>query len=103
VAVAGRDTYIRIYDEATKSLAYTMKEKGELPGHSNRIFSIRFNPLDSNMVVSGGWDNTLQLYDIRQKGPAASIYGPHICGDAIDFKNDGYSLLTGSYRNDDAL
>jgi COMPASS component SWD3 len=59
VAVAGRDTYIRIYDEATKSLAYTMKEKGEMPGHSNRVFSVRFNPLDSNMVVSGGWDNTL--------------------------------------------
>ena len=36
-----------------------MKEKGELPGHSNRMFAVRFNPLDSNILVSGGWDNTL--------------------------------------------
>ena len=33
----------------------------------------------------------------------ASIFGPHLCGDAIDFKNDGWTVLTGSYRNDDAL
>lgn len=59
LAVAGRDLHIRIYDETTKSLAVKMKEKGELPGHSNRIFSVKFNPNDSNMLVSGGWDNTL--------------------------------------------
>jgi len=59
LATAGRDTHIRIYDETTKSLALTMKERGDQPGHSNRVFSVRFNPLDSNMVVSGGWDSTL--------------------------------------------
>lgn len=31
------------------------------------------------------------------------MYGPHICGDAIDFRNDGYTLLAGSYRQNDAL
>lgn len=59
LAAAGRDAHVRIYDETTKSLAVTLKERGELPGHSNRIFSVKFNPLDSNMLVSGGWDNTL--------------------------------------------
>ncbi len=75
-----------------------MKESSELPGHSNRIFCVKFNPYDPNKIASGGWDNTIQIYDIRKKGPIASIYGPHICGDAIDFKNDGFTLLTGSYR-----
>ncbi len=103
LATAGRDAHVRIYDETTKSLAMSMKEKGELPGHSNRIFSVKFNQIQQNMLVSGGWDNTLQIYDIREKGPVASIYGPHICGDALDFRNDGYTLLTGSYRQDDAL
>ena len=55
------------------------------------------------MMVSGGWDNTLQIYDIRAKGPVASIYGPQICGDTLDFRNDGCSLIAGSYRHDDAL
>ena len=50
------------------------------------------------MLSSGGWDNTVQIYDIRKKGPVGSIYGPHICGDAIDYYNDGFTLMTGSYR-----
>ena len=103
LATAGRDAHIRLYDETTKSLSMTLKEKGELPGHSNRIFSVKFNHMQPNTLVSGGWDNTLQVYDIREKGPVASIYGPHICGDALDFRHDGYTLLAGSYRNDDAL
>lgn len=103
LATAGRDTHIRIYDETTKSLFMNLKERGDLPGHSNRIFSVKFNPVNPSMLFSGGWDNTMQIYDIREKGPVASIYGPHICGDAIDVRFDGYSVLTGSYRQDDAL
>lgn len=80
-----------------------MKELGELPGHSNRVFTVKFNPNDQNVICSGGWDNTVQIYDIRKKGPIASIYGPHICGDAIDFKDDGHSILTGSYRQENVL
>ena len=59
LAVGGRDCHIRIYDETTKSLSMSMKEKGDFPGHSNRIFSVKFNPIRQNMLVSGGWDNTL--------------------------------------------
>ena len=98
LATAGKDKYIRLYDEQTKSIVLRMKENGELPGHSNRIFCVRFDPQNSNMLSSGGWDNTVQIYDIRKKGPVGSIYGPHICGDAIDYYNDGFTLLTGSYR-----
>jgi len=55
------------------------------------------------MIASGGWDNTVQIFDIRKKGPVKSLFGPHICGEAIDFRNDGFTLLTGSYRQDDVL
>ena len=65
LATAGKDRYIRLYDEQTKSLVMKLKEKKELPGHSNRIFCTKFNPADPNMIVSGGWDNTIQIYDIR--------------------------------------
>lgn len=95
--------YVRIYDETTKSQVLQMKEKGELPGHSNRIFAVKFNPVNENILCSGSWDNTVQVYDLRQKGPIESIYGPHICGDALDFRNDGYTLLTGSYRAEDPI
>lgn len=103
LATAGKDKYIRIYDEQTKSIVLKMKENGEMPGHSNRIFCVKFDPLSEHRLASGGWDNTIQIYDIRKKGPVASIYGPHVCGDAIDFFNDGHTMLTGSYRQEDVL
>ena len=80
-----------------------MKENGEMPGHSNRVFCVKFDPLSQHTLASGGWDNTIQIYDIRKKGPVASIYGPHVCGDAIDFYNDGHTMLTGSYRQEDVI
>jgi len=59
---------------------------------------LKFNPYNPNMIISGGWDNLLMINDLRDKGPVASIYGPHICGDSIDVRSDGYTILTGSYR-----
>lgn len=104
LATAGKDKIVRLYDEQTKALVLKMKDNGErLPGHSNRIFALKFNPYDPNIIASGGWDNTVQIYDIRRRGPIASIYGPHICGEAIDFHSDGYTLLTGSYRSENVL
>lgn len=46
LATAGRGTHVSIYDETTKSLAFKMKELGELPGHSNRVFCVKFNKSD---------------------------------------------------------
>jgi COMPASS component SWD3 len=104
LATAGKDKYVRLYDEQTKALVLKMKEGGDmLPGHSNRVFCVKFDPYDPNIIASGGWDNTIQVYDIRRRGPVASIYGPHVCGDAIDFKDDGVTFLTGSYRQEDCL
>jgi len=59
LATAGKDKFIRLYDEQTKSLVLKMKERKELCGHSNRIFCTKFDPNDSNKIVSGGWDNTI--------------------------------------------
>jgi COMPASS component SWD3 len=103
LAAAGRDRQIWVYDETTKSLAFKMKEKLDLPGHSNRIFNVKWNHVDQNQVVSGGWDMTIQIYDIRARGPVAYIYGPQICGDSICFRNDGRTMVTGSYRWVDVL
>lgn len=59
MATAGKDTIIRVYDEFTKSLSLKFSQQGDHPGHSNRVFSVKFNPYNPNMLVSGGWDNTL--------------------------------------------
>lgn len=103
---AGKDTAIRIYDEATKTLLTTMQggmgySNRASPGHSNRIFSCKVMPDDENIIVSGGWDNTVQIWDIRAGHSVRSIYGPHICGDALDVY--GNTILTGSWRPDNQL
>lgn len=65
-ATAGKDKTVRIYDEATKSCMVAMSSGTAkvTPGHSNRIFSVKFHPEDPNLVLSGGWDNTVQVSDL---------------------------------------
>jgi len=55
------------------------------------------------MVVSGGWDNTIQIYDLRYRGPVRTMYGPHICGDCIEIRSDGHTMVAGSYRAEDCI
>lgn len=98
LAVAGRDRHVRIYDETTKAQICAMKEKGKLSGHANRIFALKFNKTDQNMLASGGWDNNIFIYDVRKKGPTHAIHGPMVCGEALEFHSDGVSLVAGSYR-----
>jgi WD40 repeat protein len=72
-----------------------------LCGHGSRIFCVKFNKTDENIIASGGWDNNIFLYDIRVKGPITAIYGPLVYGEAIEFHSDGVFMVTGSYRNDE--
>lgn len=48
LAVGGRNCKVRIFDETTKQLAFSMKELAQEPGHSNRIFCVKFNPTNSD-------------------------------------------------------
>ena len=95
---------MRLYDESSRTLVSSLTgiHSDATPGHSNRVFAVKFDPRDDNLIVSGGWDNTIQVHDIRVGGSVRSIYGPHICGDSIDVAGDGV-LLTGSWRPDDQL
>jgi len=103
---AGKDKVIRVFDEATKSIVVSMQgglgySSKTTPGHSNRVFSTKFKPGDENVVVSGGWDNTVQIWDLRAGAAVRSIFGPHICGDALDIC--GEEIVTGSWRQKDQL
>ena len=66
-------------------------------GHSNRVFSVKFHPDDPNVVLSGGWDNTVLIWDTRTGLAERSIYSPHLAGDSLDVHNG--VVLTGSHRS----
>ncbi|KAI9090174.1 WD40-repeat-containing domain protein [Phlyctochytrium arcticum] len=108
LATGGSDQMIRVYDgmgmkEITAMHQGTPGVPIETAGHSNRIFSLRFHPTDPHCLISGGWDNTIQLWDIRVGHSVRSIYGPHICGDSLDISDNGEKILTGSWKKDDNL
>lgn len=102
IATAGKDCCVRIYDDATKRLVRSY-EKGSWvsPGHSNRVFSTRFKPNDPNVLLTGGWDSAVFIWDIRQPKSVNAFVGPNVSGDTIDARGD--VLLIGSHRAKNSL
>jgi len=97
-ASAGKDFHIRIYDDDTKNVAVNLLPADwNQPGHSNRIFSVKFLPDDPNTLISAGWDSNVHIWDIREKKSVGCFYGPSVSGDSLDYKNG--TILSGSYRN----
>lgn len=70
--VAGKDMVIYLYDEVTRQLVCPMVSNGiKLMGHTNRVFCTKFLPEDPNVVITGGWDRIMKLYDTRIGRPVA--------------------------------
>ena len=100
--IAGADCNVYLYDEASRELVSTMNSNGiKLPGHASRVFCTKFVPDDPNVVISGGWDRIMKMYDTRIGKPVAQIGGPQICGDSIDISGD--EILAGSNRQEKPL
>ena len=104
-ATAGTDKTVRIYDGKTKKLrteyARAKYDMTSPSGHSDRIYCVHFTQNDANVLASGGWDNTIQLWDLRQPSAVMVLPGPHICGDAIDTCDN--LLIAGSWRTHEQL
>lgn len=100
-ATAGQDARIRVYDNENVSKIVHEFSRLANPTHANRIYSLKFHEDDKNLIVSGGWDETLILWDLRMSHSANFIYGPLICGDSLDILHN--EILTGSWRDSKQL
>ncbi len=102
-ATAGRDRFVRVYDENTKQLQVSMGSTilDTAAGHANRVFSSCFDPASPHTLLTGGWDNTVHIWDTRSGRSERKIFGPHIAGEALDISNG--CVLTGSWRPNDTL
>lgn len=67
-ATAGRDHIVRLFDETTGALVRECDNVGS-HGHTNRIYALKYHPSDANMLLSAGWDNSIQFcqLDMREK------------------------------------
>eukprot|EP00826_Nyctotherus_ovalis_P024774 TRINITY_DN1911_c0_g2_i2.p1 TRINITY_DN1911_c0_g2~~TRINITY_DN1911_c0_g2_i2.p1 ORF type:complete len:392 (-),score=69.96 TRINITY_DN1911_c0_g2_i2:157-1332(-) len=103
LAAAGRRKAIKIFDDEKRVLLTKLRPKGQQkPGHSNRIFAVKFDSMGKTLIT-GGWDLTVKVWDVNSGTVAHSIYGPEINGDAIDLYEDGDLFVTGSHRSKEAL
>lgn len=96
-ATGGTDHFVRVYDDETMKLKTVLDPfySGKT-GHSNRIFCVKYNKANSNLIASAGWDNTIIIHDIRQKGPVSGMLGAYVCGDSLEFF--GTEIISGSWR-----
>lgn len=60
--------------------------RGEKRSHGNRVFAVKFYTND--ILLSGGWDNSVIVWDVRSNDIIRTVLGPHLCADAMDTKED---------------
>ena len=53
------------------------------------------------ILLSAGWDRSVKVWDMRLQRCVRSIFGPYICGDAVDISRG--QVLTGSWRHTNPL
>lgn len=93
-ATAGKDANIRIYDEETKSESQMLKKADwNHTGHDNRVFALKF--IEDKILLSGGWDSVIHVWDIRTGKSVKHMYGSNLSGESLDFQ-DG-KILAGCY------
>lgn len=96
-AVGCEDKTIKIFDENMKVVSHKIQSGSAYSsGHMSRVNSICFGKSAEyeNLIVSGGWDQRVNIYDIRTKKYVATFLGPYIAGDSIDITNN--LIITGS-------
>lgn len=101
LACAGQEQTVRIYDVET--LKVTNKFQGEVIGHKNRIFALKFDPMNPYVLYSGAWDCYILVNDLRMREKVGDILGPYICGECLDISKDGKYLIAGSYTSSSYL
>ncbi|XP_043277739.1 uncharacterized protein [Venturia canescens] len=103
IVSGGKDAAVRLYDaEIGKLITIYQKAEGDIVEekvgkfHRMRIFACKFHQSYPGLFITGGWDDTVRIWDVRVgDGSVRLIKGPHICGDAIDIKET--YVLTGSW------
>ncbi|XP_067929994.1 WD repeat-containing protein 5B-like [Watersipora subatra] len=106
MAIGGADPAINVYDTVTKKKVVTLEpsdSRDVMNGHRLRVFAVQYHPNDTHMLISGGWDDTIQFWDDRTPHAVRRIYGPHICGDALDIDGVHNHVITGSWRKNNVL
>lgn len=104
IAAVGSDCSLKLYDYETQKTTSDLRTRayiqGKVSGHTNRLFSCLY--VDNNTIASCGWDDTVILWDMRSGQVLRSLFGAHICGEALAYVGNNM-IVTGSWRDKNQL
>ncbi|CAH8519362.1 unnamed protein product [Dicrocoelium dendriticum] len=109
----GDDCNIRVYDLNQMRCVRTCSSSfnaDKVDGHVMRICALKYHPRGrentdyAHLFISGGWDDTIHVWDDRLPCSLWTYAGPHIAGsDALDIEPLSNEILTSSWRRDTTM
>ncbi|KAI3359223.1 hypothetical protein L3Q82_002748 [Scortum barcoo] len=95
LAVAGDDAKIRVWKVPERGLKETLTEpEFILQGHTEKIYSIKFHPLASGLLVSSSYDLTVRLWNLESKEQVKVLTGHQEQIFGMAWSPDGKLLAT---------
>ncbi|CAH8520836.1 unnamed protein product [Schistosoma turkestanicum] len=109
----GSDCHLRIYDMKSRKrlrICSSSFTKDKMDGHVMRICAVKYHPRGAvyedyvHIFVTGGWDDTIHIWDDRYLHSLWAYYGPHICGsDGLEIESESNHILSSSWRRDKSI
>ncbi|NXO51062.1 CORO7 protein, partial [Aramus guarauna] len=95
LAVAGEDAKIRLWRIPEGGLRETLREPDAvLQGHTEKIYSIRFHPVASDLLVSSSYDMTVRIWELSSGREALCLRGHTDQIFSLAWNPDGKKLAT---------
>ncbi|NWW31320.1 CORO7 protein, partial [Panurus biarmicus] len=95
LAVAGEDARIRLWRIPEGGLQETLQEpEAILQGHTEKIYSIRFHPMASDLLVSSSYDMTVRIWELSTGQEALCLQGHTDQIFSMAWSPDGKKLAT---------
>ncbi|XP_009880266.1 PREDICTED: coronin-7-like [Charadrius vociferus] len=95
LAVAGEDAKIRLWRIPEGGLQETLCEpEAVLRGHTEKIYSIRFHPMASDLLVSSSYDMTVRIWELSSGQEALCLQGHTDQIFSLAWSPDGKKLAT---------
>uniref|UniRef100_UPI00398F0BE6 coronin-7-like n=1 Tax=Pristiophorus japonicus TaxID=55135 RepID=UPI00398F0BE6 len=95
LAVAGEDAKIRIWKVPTGGLTEILSDpERTLSGHTEKIYSIRFHPLASDILASSSYDMTVKIWNLSSGKEEIVLRGHTDQIFSLSWSPDGQQLAT---------